>query len=120
MREYKITATVKHMDWDEPVTYIYKMNIEADTPNEARKYARDKVAERMKGEWYQAEYNIDNSLYEYHVNIYFTDDSCKICDITAKDRNESQEKINNLLHWLDTRECLRWSYYKWFNDEREV
>lgn len=49
MREYKITATVKHMDWDEPVTYIY-----------------------------------------------------------------------NLLHWLDTRECLRWSYYKWFNDEREV
>lgn len=30
MREYKITATVKHMDWDEPVTYIYKMNIEAD------------------------------------------------------------------------------------------
>lgn len=81
MREYKITATVKHMDWDEPVTYIYKMNIEADTPNEARKYARD---------------------------------------ITAKDRNEAQEKINNLLHWLDTRECLRWSYYKWFNDEREV
>lgn len=24
------------------------------------------------------------------------------------------------MDWLDTRECLRWSYYKWFNDEREV
>lgn len=78
------------------------------------------AVKELKGEWYQAEYNIDNSLYEYHVNIYFTDDSCKICDITAKDRNEAQEKLNNLLHWLDTRECLRWSYYKWFNDEREV
>lgn len=110
MREYKITATVKYNNFDELLTYIAKISFEGETPNEARKYARDKVAE----------YNIDNQLYEYHVNIYFTDDSCKICNITAKDRTEAQGKLNNLLHWLDTRESLRWSCYKWFNDEREV
>lgn len=120
MREYKITAAVQHGDWEMPTTHIIKMTIEAETSNDARKYARDKVAERMKGKWYQAEYNIDNQLYEYHVNIYFTDDSCKICNITAKDRTEAQGKLNNLLHWLDTRESLRWSCCKWFNDEREV
>lgn len=120
MREYKITATVQHKDWDESATYIYKMSIEAETPNEARKYARDKVAELFEGGWYHAEYNIDNPLYEFHVIVYFTDDSCKSCKITAKDRNEAQAKLNNLLHWLDTRECLRWSYYKWFNNESEV
>ena len=120
MREYKITAIIKHNNFDELLSYIVKISFEGETPNEARKYARDKVAERMKGKWYQAEYNIDNQLYEYHVNIYFTDDSCKICNITAKDRTEAQGKLNNLLHWLDTRESLRWSCYKWFNDEREV
>lgn len=49
MREYKITAIVQHKDWDESATYIYKMSIEAETPNEARKYVRDKVAERFEG-----------------------------------------------------------------------
>lgn len=92
MREYKITATVKHMDWDEPVTYIYKMNIEADTPNEARKYARDKVAERMKGEWYQAEYNIDNSLYEYHVTFILQTIHVKYATLQRKTATKLKKK----------------------------
>lgn len=120
MREYKITATVQHKDCDELVTYIYKMSIEAETPNEARKYARDKVAERMNGEWYHAEYNIDNPMYQYYVDIIFENDSNQDCYIIAKNRAEAQGKLNSMLHWLDIRESLRWRYYKWFNNESEV